>query len=235
MKKTFLYAVANGRNKGIYPTWDECNAQVKGFPSAKYKKFDNEIDAAAYILSQSCIDSPSISTVSFVPDYYVYTDGACINNGRSNAMAGYGIYFGENDRRNVSSRILGDKQTNNIAELTAILKTYVIIEPDILSGKKITIVSDSSYALRCVGDYGKKCSKEAWVKDIPNKELVRETYELYSRYPENIQFMYIAAHTGESDVHSLGNENADKLANQAIGCETCPYNPPFPKVEPNLM
>ena len=27
----------------------------------------------------------------------VYTDGACINNGKSNALSGYGIYFGVND------------------------------------------------------------------------------------------------------------------------------------------
>jgi len=30
----------------------------------------------------------------------VYTDGACSNNGKSNAKAGYGVYFSENDRRN---------------------------------------------------------------------------------------------------------------------------------------
>lgn len=26
---------------------------------------------------------------------HVYTDGSCENNGRSNAIAGYGVYFGE--------------------------------------------------------------------------------------------------------------------------------------------
>ena len=44
-------------------------------------------------------------------DYYVYTDGACSNNGNSNAKAGMGVYFSENDMRNVSKRIKG-KQTN---------------------------------------------------------------------------------------------------------------------------
>lgn len=27
---------------------------------------------------------------------HVYTDGSCENNGNSNAIAGYGVYFGEN-------------------------------------------------------------------------------------------------------------------------------------------
>ena len=33
------YAVAVGRVKGIYPTWNECEKQVKGFANAKFKKF----------------------------------------------------------------------------------------------------------------------------------------------------------------------------------------------------
>ena len=52
----------------------------------------------------------------FKPDIIVYTDGACIHNGKKNALAGIGVYFGENDFRNTSSRISG-KQSNNTAEL----------------------------------------------------------------------------------------------------------------------
>ena len=37
---------------------------------------------------------------------YVYTDGGCNNNGKKNARAGMGIYFGENDPRNVSEEII---------------------------------------------------------------------------------------------------------------------------------
>jgi ribonuclease HI len=86
---------------------------------------------------------------------YVYTDGACSNNGKKNAKAGIGIYFGHDDPRNVSQRIEG-KQTNNTAELGAILHVYTILEKDILSGKKIGIVTDSIYAIRCATTYGKK-------------------------------------------------------------------------------
>lgn len=47
------YAVAVGRNVGYYMTWDECKAQVQGFPSAKYKKFDTEEAAEEYIEANS--------------------------------------------------------------------------------------------------------------------------------------------------------------------------------------
>ncbi len=48
----------------------------------------------------------------FIPDYYVYTDGACSNNGRENAKAGIGIFLGQDDPRNVCEPVEG-KQSNN--------------------------------------------------------------------------------------------------------------------------
>ena len=55
----------------------------------------------------------------------VYTDGACSNNGKLNAKAGFGVYFGKNDSRNISKRVIG-KQTNNVAELLAIIEVFSI-------------------------------------------------------------------------------------------------------------
>ena len=145
---------------------------------------------------------------------FVYTDGACSNNGKPSAIASIGIYIGPNDARNVSRRITG-KQTNNVAELTAIIEVYTILKQDILSGKEITICSDSRYAIKCCSDYGEKCSDNWDNLDIPNKDLVRHAYELYGEL-DNIKFMYIKAHTGQNDVHSLGNAEADKLATSAF-------------------
>lgn len=144
---------------------------------------------------------------------YVYTDGACSNNGHADAIAGIGIYFGPQDSRNVSQRIDG-KQTNNTAELGAILHLYTIIEEDILAGKQIGIVTDSIYAIRCATTYGKKCSDVGWKKDIPNKEMVKKVYELYSG--TNVVFIHVMSHTSKKDVHSLGNKEADKLATASI-------------------
>jgi ribonuclease HI len=49
----------------------------------------------------------------------VYVDGACENNGKPNAIAGYGIWFGHGDSRNVSEPLEGRIQTNQRAELMA--------------------------------------------------------------------------------------------------------------------
>ena len=148
-------------------------------------------------------------------DYYVYTDGACSNNGKENAKAGIGVYFQHNDSRNVSKRITG-KQTNNRAELLAIIVSYFIIENDIEKGLSIVIVTDSEYAIRCFTSYGEKCEKQGWKKDIPNKELVQQGYELF-KDTHGVSLMHIRAHTGATDVHSIGNAKADQLATQCLG------------------
>jgi len=205
------YAVANGRELGIFLNWADCCNSVKGYKHAVYKKFDTQEEAEHFIQTHN---ETKKHNDDFTADYYVYTDGACSNNGKANASAGIGIYFGIDDNRNTSKRIEG-KQTNNTAELSAIIEAYSIIENDILNGKKITIVSDSEYAIKCVSSYGEKCCKKNWNIDIPNKELVKTVYKLYKDKP-NVQFMYIKAHTGYTDIHSIGNDNADKLAN--IGC-----------------
>lgn len=211
-----FYAVANGRTIGIFLNWAECNNSVSGYKGAIYKKFNTRGEAEHFI------ESHNKTIDDFIPDYYVYTDGACSNNGKANACAGIGIFFGIEDQRNVSKKIEG-KQTNNTAEMSAIIETYNIIENDIINGKKIIIVSDSEYAIMCVSSYGEKCSKKSWNVDIPNKELVKVAYNMY-KDKSNVKFLHVKAHTNLTDIHSVGNEHADKLANSAIGLDNCHYD-----------
>jgi len=226
-----FYAVANGRINGIFSSWTKCNESIKGFPKAKYKKFTTIDQAEDFIkcYQETIRQSPTkilFSPIrpnmvywggegdSFVADYYVYTDGGCSNNGRENAKAGIGIFFGINDSRNVSQPIIG-KQTNNVAELTALIETYPIISKDIEKGLQIAIVSDSEYAIKSATVYGEKYEAIDWEINIPNKTLVNRLYNLYKNLP-NIQFIHIRAHTNNTDIHSFGNYNADKLANLAV-------------------
>lgn len=236
------YAVAKGRQIGIYTTWTECKEMINGYSQAIFKKFDTKNEAEIFIInnSEEVKEVKEVVTVvkplkikgtmtetsknafsilmnsneEFIPDYYVYTDGACSNNGYARAVAGIGIYFGENDPRNLSMPIDG-KQTNNTAELGAFLHLYKIIESDLSIGKKIIIMSDSQYAIHCATMYGKNQELNQWKKNIPNKELVKVVYELYKN-KSNVKFRYIKAHTDKKDVHSIGNQAADTLANKAI-------------------
>ena len=54
----------------------------------------------------------------------IYTDGACSKNGYVEAKAGIGVFFGDNDERNVSALVdSGYKQTNNV-DILNIKKFY---------------------------------------------------------------------------------------------------------------
>ena len=154
----------------------------------------------------------------------VFTDGACSNNGKSSAKAGLGVYFGEEDIRNISKAVTG-KQSNNTAELSAVLEVFRILKEEIDDGEEIYIYSDSEYTINCCGSYGEKCKKKGWKNKkgyIPNYELVSELYELFLEN-RNVVINHVKAHTGLNDELSLGNEGADRLANEAIGLTSCPY------------
>ncbi|MCA0230132.1 ribonuclease H1 domain-containing protein [Runella limosa] len=46
-KKRKFYVVWEGRRRGVFTEWDECEAQIKGFAEAKYKSFDSLKEAEA--------------------------------------------------------------------------------------------------------------------------------------------------------------------------------------------
>ena len=193
------YSVKNGRVKDIYDNWESCKEQVQGFKGAVFKKFKTKQEALIFLNNQEEILKQD-------SNIYVYCDGSCIHNGKPNAKAGIGIYFGENDPRNISESVNG--HSNNVAELSAMIRVYNYVKKD------ITIVSDSKYALHCVKEYGKKQEKDSWKNNIPNQELVKQLYETYK--DTNIQFMHVYAHINKKDIHSIGNEIADKLDYDAV-------------------
>ena len=155
----------------------------------------------------------------------VFTDGACSNNGKPTAKAGIGVYFSDNDPRNISKRVIG-KQTNNTAELSAVIEVFNILKDEIESKiHKILIYSDSEYTIKCTELYGEKMDQSNWKNKgqyIPNHELVKEIYQLFKNNL-NVSIHHIRAHTGLTDELSLGNDGADRLANLAIGVISRPY------------
>jgi ribonuclease HI len=194
------YAVKKGHQTGIFESWEICKQHIHQYSGAVFKKFKTKQDALNFLNGQ---EEEILKPYSNI---YVYCDGSCIHNGKPNAKAGIGIYFGDNDPRNVSESISGN--TNNISELTAMIRVY-----DYVKGN-VTIVSDSKYALHCVKEYGKKQEKDSWKNNIPNQELVKQLYETYKH--TNIQFMHVYAHTNKKDMHSIGNAMADKLAYDSV-------------------
>mgnify|MGYP000033265630 FL=1 len=69
---TKYYAVKIGRKPGIYRNWDECKAQVNGYPGAVYKSFIAEFEALEFIgaVKETTMDKPHKMSLT------VFTDGS---------------------------------------------------------------------------------------------------------------------------------------------------------------
>ena len=216
LANNMFYSVHKGLNSGIFKNWEECKKNVIGVKGSVFKKFKNLLDAEYFLKNGEIRETISSEIVKVYTDgssseiVKVYTDGACFKNGLLESRAGIGIYFEENDKRNVSERIYG-KQTNNTAELKAIIKACNILMHQIKNGKNIEIFSDSEYSINCATIYGEKQNKINWCKNIPNKELVKEIYIICSSN-KNIKIKHVKAHTNKKDENSIGNKMADKLA-----------------------
>ena len=50
-KKAYCYAVAKGRTRGIYFTWDQAQQEIHGFSGAKFQGFDSVAQATAFLES----------------------------------------------------------------------------------------------------------------------------------------------------------------------------------------
>lgn len=124
----------------------------------------------------------------------VWTDGACSGNP---GPAGLGVVIIDGKERRELSEYLG-QGTNNIAELTAILRgLQEVADRD----KQVFVYTDSEYSIGVL--------TKNW-KAKKNIELIAELRELVGKFPR-LTFVKVAGHAGIPL-----NERTDQLAVQAI-------------------
>ena len=148
--------------------------------------------------------------------FIAYTDGACKHNGSQKAKAGIGVYFSEKNQiktPNISNRLIYKTQTNNAAELTAILKC---LEKCLEYGvnKKIYIYTDSDYSMKCITLWYPEWIKKGKYEDRKNIDILHKINSIYEII--DVEFIHIRSHTGLTDIHSKGNEMADRLAVESL-------------------
>jgi ribonuclease HI len=99
---------------------------------------------------------------------YIFIDGSCLNNGCKNSKGGYGVFFGDEDPRNICKKLVISpiitKITNNTAELMACLEALNILETNLLENKKNYIVTDSKYLYQSIIDWIPIWEKNNWKK-----------------------------------------------------------------------
>lgn len=154
----------------------------------------------------------SSTSSTITNEQIVYVDGSCLGQGIGKKWrAGYSAWFGVNDPRNVSEPIAGDKHTNNVGEMMAVITALERSEPE----RDLLIVSDSKYVINgLVGEPGKVPWHQTWQqngwmtsdrKPVKNRDLWERMISIAKKRKFKMKWQ-------KGHAKSRGNNIADKSA-----------------------
>lgn len=211
------YAIAVGRQPGIYELWPLAKAQVEGFAGAVYKGFLSRAEAEAWLAhpptrrpaARRGAHSPAPSqpapekTAVCGEGVTIYTDGGARYNP---GPGGYGVVILEQgERRELSAGYR--LTTNNRMELMGCVVALRSLRDRCLP---ITLHSDSSYVVNGINKgWAKSWRRNGWLKSDRQPAINPDLWEELLRLVEGltITFVWVKGHAG----HPL-NERCDQLA-----------------------
>jgi ribonuclease HI len=150
MKKKKFYVVWHGLKPGIYDSWKECEAQVKGFTGAKYAGFENKAQAQyafnsdpALVLNNrakpATVKMPQGSKGSPL-SHSIAVDAAC--SGNPGVMEYQGVFTDTGTQ--IFKQGPFPEATNNIGEFLAIVHALAWLKKQNLD---LPVYSDSRNAI----------------------------------------------------------------------------------------
>lgn len=144
-----------------------------GGPSALRTNLPSQVKRSGH--SKECILSKSLTMHDCDLIYKVYTDGSCLHNQDSTrASGGIGVYFGPNNPENFSGPLLGSNQTNQRAELAAVLTALRIIALRPYQAS-YCIITDSEYAIKSVDERHSAVANGDILDDIQAAKLLLQS------------------------------------------------------------
>ncbi|UOE94612.1 ribonuclease H family protein [Alkalihalobacillus sp. LMS39] len=148
-KQQKFYVVWNGRQRGIYTSWAECEKQVKGFQGAKFKSFPTKAEAEQAFQAGKSNSVKAIKKDRFHTDTdeviwdSVSVDVGCRGNPGIVEYKGVHTKTGEvlfsHDEIHIG--------TNNMGEFLAIVHALAYLKKQ---NKTIPVYSDSETAMKWV-------------------------------------------------------------------------------------
>lgn len=190
------YAVKNGRETGIFESWEECQKQITGFSGAEFKKFKELYQAEEYL----SISELNIEKNDDLNGLHAYIDGSFSTKLQETGYGAVILYNGE-----VIHTIKGSSKKyidmRNVAgELFA---AAVSIKWAVENGyKSITLHHDYSG----IAHWAKGEWKRKQEGTINYKKFIDDISEKIS-----ISFVKVKGHSGDTY-----NDMADRLAKEAI-------------------
>ena len=222
MKK--IYAVRQGRKTGLFNTWADCEAQVKGYAGASYKGFTNVNEAMVWLQDgaaqlelfaeprvvrparrAAAIASRKDEPVAVPADYVIYTDGSCLRN--PDGPGGWAAVIMDARQEKLAELHDGNPSTtNNRMELSAAIAALDFVQP----GKLVDLYTDSQYlknafTKRWLENWKRRGWKTAAGGAVKNQDLWQKLDRLFST--RQVRFHWVKGHVGIEH-----NERCDELA-----------------------
>lgn len=195
-----FYAVKQGRETGIFLTWEECKKQVWGYQNALFRSFTTREDAYAWLDQNEKLADPTSCTI--------YTDGS---HQREQDYLGIGAWCQwKEDQFEFSARVtketlesygipINSEVSNPTAEFLAFAEIIKKFEGRTLK-TPITFISDY------IGV--KNWMTGTWkASEMHIKLILKRCQEIMKTIKGDISFGWVKGHSGND-----GNNNADRLA-----------------------
>lgn len=195
------YAVKKGKVPGIYLSWNDCKAMVDGYQGAVYKSFKTIEEAEKFITGDKAFGK-NISETGETCSTYAFVDGSF---NKATHTYGYGGFLVTDNEKYVLQGADNDAEMATMRNVAGEIKgAEAAVKKAIELGIKELVIYYDYMGIEM-------WATGAWKRNKAGT-IAYHDYIMSVREEIKLTFVKVKGHSGVE-----GNEEADKLAKQAVG------------------